>query len=134
MTHVAASTAPRSNLLQGFTFTVSTGTPLGRMIITQEGTVSRILGSHPTPWSVESNKWYRLTLTYHPDLVLTVTVGMPPAHDEDEDEEVEASTSYNISIATSLNSSTDNEFEQGMAGLIGRDGGGRFRNVHIVAN
>ncbi|CAI7667496.1 unnamed protein product [Penicillium pancosmium] len=133
MTHVAASTAPRSNLLQGFTFTLSTGTPLGRVIITQEDAVSKILGSHPTPWSVESNKWYRLTLAYHPGLVLSVTVGVPRAH-EDEDEEVEASTSYNISIATSLNSSTDNEFEQGMAGLIGRDGGGRFRNVQIVAN
>jgi hypothetical protein len=66
-------------------------------------------------------------LTYHPELILTVTAGVPPA---DELEEVETSTTYQISIATS----TDNDFEEGMAGLIGRDCGGKFRNVQIVAN
>lgn len=54
---------------------------------------------------------------------------------DDEGEGVEAETrAYNKSIATSHGSSMDNNFGEGMAGLFGRSGGRRFRNVQITSS
>ncbi|KAL5355404.1 hypothetical protein BJX96DRAFT_170636 [Aspergillus floccosus] len=109
-TRVSASSTGQNSLKK---YTAAISSASGSLAISRDGHETTVLRSMAHPGSIQGNKWYHLSFAVQSDK-LTVTL----AGDRDG--------------PYSSFTSTDGTFAQGMAGLFGRTGSGRFRNVQIT--
>lgn len=98
------------NSLKKYAATISSTS--GNLTISKEGDASTVLHSEKHPGGIKGNKWYHLLFSVQAKK-LTITLS--------EDESV-SKTSF---------TSNDDTFPQGMAGLVGDNGSGSFKNVQI---
>ncbi|KAJ5267373.1 hypothetical protein N7478_010181 [Penicillium angulare] len=100
------------NKLKGYTATINTTS--GELGIWQHDESLRVLHSEVHTEGISSNQWYQLSLIVN-STEITATLGKAQS---------EPKTSFTV---------TATDFGEGMAGLFGRNGGGRFKNVEIAA-
>ncbi|KAJ5112514.1 hypothetical protein N7532_000559 [Penicillium argentinense] len=132
MVHVTASPEGGDlNALRGFKYVISAS--IGNMTVSQhDGAQTAVLYSRASPLGVSPNRWYHLEFQYRTDVQLLIAVAEGSDHDL-EGTNVGINGGYQQRIATrhDLQTGSADPLDHGMAGLFGRNGGGKFKNVDI---
>lgn len=108
----ARVSASKTGLNQLKKYTASISSASGNLTISKEGDASTVLHSEKHPVGIKGNKWYHLLFSVQAKK-LTVTL------------------TGDKGVSKTSFTSTDGTFPQGMAGLVGDNGSGSFKNFQI---
>ena len=100
------------NAFKGYTAAINTFT--GNLTVSRESHSMTVLNSTAYPGGIQADTWYHLTFAV-------------------KSYELTATLSSDEGSSKTTQTSTDNSYPQGMAGLLANEGGGSFKNVKIQA-